>query len=359
MKLHLYLLRSLVASFAFALGAIVVLAVPGVAVSAVSRLPGVDTVTLLLFMPLILSEFIPYVVPVCFLLAVVFTYGRLESDGEWTAIQMAGVHPWRALTPGLVFALVLCVFTMWLLSEELPRICRAQQTFKLEASRALFENMNPGQTEVQFGKFYLSAIARDGEDFLDAVIVIPETKGNTPGKLIADRVHFDFHEDYVDVYLTNAHTIAGAYELHSSNPVLRFDLSQMNAASTNPPKSTRYRESSQLRELVRSGDLDPGRRLAYRYEIQQRRASASICLVFLLLGVPTGIRLWRRRQLLAIAVGVGYALVYYVLAMRLGHVLVDRNILSPDLGAWILPMIGLLVGAAVCQRGLGPSGGGK
>jgi len=359
MKLHLYVLRSLVASFAFALGAIVVLAVPGVAVSAVSRLPGVDTVTLLLFMPLILSEFIPYVVPVCFLLAVVFTYGRLEADGEWTAIQMAGVHPWRALTPGFALALVLCFFTMWLLSEELPRICRAQKKFQLDASRALFQNMNPGQTEVQFGKFYLSALARDGQDFLDAVIVVPETKGNGPGKLIADRVHFEFHEDYVDVYLTNAHTIAGSYEMHSANPVLRWDLTQMNASSTNLPRSTRYRESSQLRELVRSGDLDESRRLAYRYEIQQRRASASICLVFLLLGVPTGIRLWRRRQLAAIAVGVGYALVYYVLAMRLGHVLVDQRILTADLGAWMLPLVGLLVGAEVCRRGLGPGRGGK
>jgi len=359
MKLHLYVLRSLVASFAFALGAIVVLAVPGVAVSAVSRLPGVDTGTLLLFMPLILSEFIPYVVPVCFLLAVVFTYGRLEADGEWTAIQMAGVHPVRALTPGFAFALVLCFFTMWLLSEELPRICRAQKKFQLEASRALFQNMNPGQTEVQFGQFYLSALARDGEDFLDAVIVVPEVKGTPPRKLIADRVHFEFHEDYVDVNLTNAHTIAGAYEAHSANPVLRFDLTQMNAASTSVPKSTRYRESSQLRELVHSGDIDPNRRLAFRYEIQQRRASASICLVFLLLGVPTGIRLWRRRQLVAIASGVGYALVYYVLSMRLGHVLVDRHILTADLGAWMLPLIGLLVGALVCRRGLGPGGGGK
>jgi lipopolysaccharide export LptBFGC system permease protein LptF len=359
MKLHLYLLRSLVASFAFALGAIVVLAVPGVAVSAVSRLPGVDTTTLLLFMPLILSEFIPYVVPVCFLLAVVFTYGRLEADGEWTAIQMAGVHPWRTLSPGLVFALILCVFTMWLLSDELPRICRAQKRFQVDASRAMFQNMSPGRTEVQFGKYYLSALARDGEDFLDVVMVAPDVKGGPPVKMIADRAHFDFQETYVDVILTRAHTISGSYEVRSANPRFRFDLTQMNATSATLSKSTRYHESSDLRQQIVSGGLPEDRRLAYRYEIQQRRASASICLVFLLLGVPTGLRLWRRRQLLAIAAGVGYALVYYVLSMRLGHVLVDDHLLTADLGAWILPLIGFLVGGEFCRRGLGPSGGGK
>jgi lipopolysaccharide export LptBFGC system permease protein LptF len=357
LKLHLYILRSILASFAFALGAIVVLAVPGVAVSAVARLPGVDTGTLLLFMPLLLSEFIPYVVPVCFLLAVIFTFGRLEADGEWTAIQMAGVHPWRALAPGLVLALVLALSTLWLLSEELPKICRAQKQYQIDASRTLFQNMSPGRTEVQFGKYYLSALARDGGDFLDVVIVAPRAEGGPPHKLVADRAHFEFREKDVLIYLTRPHTISGSYELRSSHPVIRIDLSQIQGGSTASMRSTRYKESSQLRELLGTEDLTPEKRTNYRFEIQQRRASASICMVFLLLGVPTGLRFWRRRQLLAIAAGVGYALVYYVLSMRLGHVLVEHGVFEAELGAWVLPIVGVLVGGELCRRGLGPSGG--
>ena len=357
MKLHLYVLRSLVTSFLFALGAIVVLAVPGVAVSAVSRLPEVDTGTLLLFMPLLLSEFIPYVVPVCFLLAVIFTYGRLEADGEWTAIQMAGVHPWRALSPGLILALGLAVFTMWLLSEELPRITRTQKQFQLDASRSFFQTMSPGRTEVQFGKYYLSALARDGSDFLDVVVVAPRDEDRPALKLVADRAHFEFRENDVLVYLTRPHTISGQYDLRSSNPVIRIDLSQIQAQTTASMRSTRYKESSALKELLAKGGLDADKEITYRYEIQERRASASICLVFLLLGVPTGIRFWRRRPLLAISVGVGYALVYYVLSMRLGNLLVENRLLSADTGAWVLPLVGVVLGAELCRRGLGPSGG--
>jgi len=356
-KLHLYILRSLLLSFTFSLGAIVVLAVPGVAVSAVSRLPEVNTQTLLLFMPLLLSEFLPYVVPVCFLLAVVFTYGRLEADGEWTAVQMAGVHPWKALAPGLVAGLALCFFTLWLLSEELPRICRVQKQYQVDASRALFQNMSPGRTEVQFGEYYLSALARDGRDFLDVVAVLPRPNGGVPLKMLADRAHFEFRDQDVTVYLTRAHTISGNYDLRSEDFRIRFDLEQIQKSGALSLRSTRYLGSSQLRELIDGGGLDRDRKLNYRYEIQQRRASASICLVFLLLGVPTGLRLWRRRQLLAIAAGVGYALVYYVLSMRLGHVLVEHGVFSADQGAWALPAVGLLVGGELCRRGLGPSGG--
>ena len=122
-------------------------------------------------------------------------------------------------------------------------------------------------------------------------------------------------------------------------------------------RSTRYKESSELRQLLATDDLTPERRTNYRFEIQQRRASASICLVFLMLGVPTGLRFWRRRQLLAIAAGVGYALVYYVLSMRLGHVLVEHGVFEAELGAWVLPIVGVLVGGELCRRGLGPSGG--
>jgi lipopolysaccharide export LptBFGC system permease protein LptF len=357
LKLQLYVLRSLVLTFAFALGAIVVLAVPGVAVSAVSRLPGVDTMTLLLFMPLLLSEFVPYVVPVCFLLAVVFTYGRIEADGEWTVIQMSGIHPLRVFAPGLVLALFLSGFTLWLLSEQLPQICRAQKHYQIAASRTLFQNLSPGRTEIQFGKFYLSAMARDGKDFLDVLVDLPGEGGGAPRKIVADRVHFEFRDTDVLVFLTNSHTISGSFDLRSSDPVVRIDLKQMQESSGRTLGSMRYRESSELQSSLEAGQFDPARANTVRYEIRQRRASASICLVFLLLGIPTGLRLWRRRSLLAIAAAVGYALVYYVLSMRLGHVLVDHHLLSADRGAWVLPVVGTVIGLELCRRALGPSGG--
>jgi lipopolysaccharide export LptBFGC system permease protein LptF len=357
LKLHLYLMRSLVTSFAFALGAIVVLAVPGVAVSAVSRLPGVDTWTLLVFMPLLLSEFVPYVVPVCFLLAVVFTYGRLEADGEWTAIQMSGIHPLRLFAPGLVFALALSGFTLWLLAEELPHICRVQKTFQIEASRTLFQNLSPGRTELQFGKFYLSALSRDGRDFVDVVVTVPTEGGGPLRKFVADRVHFEFRPNAVLVYPTRMHTISGQFDLRSSDPVIYIDLKQMQESTDRALGSMRYHESSQLQSMLDAGAFEPARKDAVRYEIRQRRASASICVVFLLLGIPTGLRLWRRRQLVAVAASVGYALVYYVLSMRLGHVLVDHHLLTPDRGAWVLPVLGTLIGIDLCRRALNPRGG--
>jgi lipopolysaccharide export LptBFGC system permease protein LptF len=353
MKLQLYVLRSLLMSFGFSLGAIVVLAVPGVAVSAVSRLAGVDTLTLLLFMPLLLSEFVPYVLPVCFLLAVVFTYGRLDADSEWTVIRMTGMHPLRLVMPGAVLALLLSGFTLWMVAEQLPRICREQKYYEISASRTLLQNLSPGRTEIQFGKFYLSAISRDGDDFLEVLVYLPPRGTEPPQKLLADRVHFEFRDSDVLVHLTGARTVSASAEYRSGNPVIRIDLDELQGSRGGTPGSMRYRESSELEAELAAGGLRQERADAIRYEIQQRRATATTCFVFLLLGISTGLRLWRRSQLLAIALAVAYALVYYVLSMRLGHVLVESQLLSPGRGAWVLSAIGGLVGFAFLRRSLG------
>ena len=104
MKLQAYILRQMLTALLFGVVSIVVLAVPGVAVNAVHKLPAADASLLAAYLPTVLQTLAPYVLPLCFLLAVVGTYGRLAADREWTAIQMAGFHPLGRLLPGVALA---------------------------------------------------------------------------------------------------------------------------------------------------------------------------------------------------------------------------------------------------------------
>src|SRR6185503_838178 len=107
LKLHLYILRELLVSFAFTLGGILVLTLPAIAAIAVHKLAGVKIMLVLLYIPLIQTGMIPYILPLAFLLAVVVTYGRLAADNEWTAIRMSGRNPAACLMPGAVMAVAL------------------------------------------------------------------------------------------------------------------------------------------------------------------------------------------------------------------------------------------------------------
>jgi len=156
-----------------------VLALPAIAIAAVSRLSGVDTQAILLYVPLLLAGLVPYIVPLGFLLAVVVTYGRLAADNEWTAAIMSGRNPVSMLLPGAVVALGASIATMVLVSEVLPEIRRKQTDYQVAALRSTVTNLGPGRTELRLGKFYIAVGFRDGADFIDALIYIPGRKGES------------------------------------------------------------------------------------------------------------------------------------------------------------------------------------
>jgi lipopolysaccharide export LptBFGC system permease protein LptF len=63
-------------------------------------------------------------------------------------------------------------------------------------------------------------------------------------------------------------------------------------------------------------------------------ANSVTCLMFVLVGVSSGILLRKGTQLAALAVAVGYALIYWVFSLRLGEQLAERGVIDPWLGAW-------------------------
>src|SRR5690349_3345525 len=135
MKLFVYVLNEIVQAFLFAVAGMFVIALPVIAVAAVAKLQGVNTIGVLRFLPLLIAGLVPYVLPLSYLLAVVSTYGRLAADNEWTAIRMAGIQPLKMLLPALFLAGLCAWGTSWMLADEMPAIRRAQDGYKSHALR--------------------------------------------------------------------------------------------------------------------------------------------------------------------------------------------------------------------------------
>ncbi len=351
MKLESYILRELVVDFTFAVGGMLVLSFPGIAVAAVSKLHGVDAKSVVFYLPLLIAGLIPYVMPLGYLLSTVVTFGRFAADHEWTAARMSGHHPLKLLVPPLVLAIPLCLFTDWLVGDKLPEIKLNQEQYKGIALRNKLRSLSPGQTELNFGGYYLSAGSRERDDFLDVFIRIPGQPGEEAKKLVAARVHFEFAGADVFIHLTHARMVNGAFDLSNENPVFRMDLSGLGK-DTDTYESLRYKRSSTLAQAIAEGDLEPEKESLYRFEINHRRAMSATYLMFLLLGIPTGLLLRRGTQLGALSVAVGYALLYYVLAMRLARDLGTSHVLPPLFAAWSVDIAGCLVGTWLLYKAL-------
>ena len=351
MKLFLYIQNELIVDFCFAVGGMLVLSLPGAAVSAVNKLAGVDASVLLSFLPFLLANLLPYLLPLGFLLALVVTYGRLAADNEWTAIRMAGVHPIHMLLPALPLSLALGALSLWFCAEGQPLVRELQDKTAISAVRRTITNLSPGRTELHLGNFSLIAGSREGNDFKQAVIHVPAMNGHAAETLAARRVRFGFAgEETMLVHLDHARIVHGSLDVTNENPTFQFNLRDLQKQSNKDYRTLRYRRSSDIAAELETGKVEAKKADVMRFEIHQRNSIASIYFVYLFLGLPIGLILGRGKQLGALALAIGVALLYYVLAMRLGQDLATHHILPPLLCAWTVNVLGLLTGLWLMRK---------
>lgn len=351
MKLHAYIFWELLGGFAFTLGGMLVLALPAIAAAAVHQLAGVQILLVLRYIPMMVAGLVPYILPLAYLLAVVHVYGRLVADNEWTAIRMSGRNPLAMFLPGAFLATLLGLTTWWLLAEKLPQIRYAQSTFAASALAETSRHISPGRTEVKIKDFYVSAVSREGDDFVDAFVHIPATRpGEEPKTIHADRVRFSADDDYVYAAFVNARSVVGGQDIRG-NPVFQISLEALRRKA-GPRDRPRYLSSDEIEESLAQGKVEPSKTGIYRYEVQYRRALALTCLMFLFLGAPTALMFRRGTQLLPLAIAVGYALLYYVLSMRLGTILNQANLVPPGPAAWTVVSIGMVAGFWLTRKAL-------
>lgn len=350
MTLFRYILTQLLVGFAFALAGLGLVIVPTLTVSAVNKVGGVGLAGILEYMPLVLVELVPYVLPMAFLLACVATFGRLASDNEFTAIRMAGVSPLRLLLPGLLLACVLCFVTDWLISTVSPNWKHRARSFQNEAKIESWKRALENRNEADLGEFSLWAESSHGN--VKENVVLTFGGDENPMTITAERMTMDIAEEVLTVSLENAESVNESVQSMSANPVFKFTMDDLIKRKGKESHKPKYRTSAQLKLDLTDPELEAERGDEIRYLIQSRHALAMTYFLFLLLGIPTGIMLRAGTQLAAFTAAMGYAFVYYVLSMRLGKTLAEWGSIGPEVAAWATNGMFLVLGIYLLRRGL-------
>lgn len=353
MTLQLYVLRRLALSFAVSLGGIALLVLPSIAVQAVGKMEGVGPGTILSYIPLVVVDLVPYLMPMAFLLAVVATFGRMAAERELVATSTAGIHPFRLLLPGLGMVVVLSALTHWIQAEISPAWKYASRDFLRHARADAFRTLGQGVTEIQHKGFYLKAQRQDPLDphtFYGVILSLPREGQELT--VFADRLRMGFDGDFLELSFEGFQVLRDDYEIFNQSPTWRIDMQELFPVQPGNPNRAKYMTSSAIRQELASPsqafDADQVRTL--RYEIQRRRAFSVTYLLFLLIGMPTGVFLRSGTQLAAFGAAVGYAFLYYLLALRLGKELATAGALPPGLAAWAADGVFLVLGLALLRR---------
>ncbi len=356
MLLNRYIFRQIATSFAIAAGGMLFIALPGIAVGAVHKLAGVGTATVLKFLPMAAANFVPFMLPIAFLLSVVATYGRLAADNEWTAIRMAGIRPARMMTPALGMGSLAAVVILLMNTEFGPWLTVRMKTFQQDAVVDMVKNLAPGRTEVQFEDFYLFAPFREDDVFFDAFIEIPPFEGHSGMTVLAEEVRFEFTDEDMLVEMRNMQGVHESAEMRKEYLSIRVPLDSIVQTQPQFFIDARYLRTGDLLRAIRDkvtpgGDPIPEERYyRYTYEFHERLSNSLTCLMFVLVGVGTGILLRRGTQLAALAVSIGYAVLYWVLALRLGRELIFKGVIPPWAGTWGPLLVCTLGGVWLIRR---------
>src|SRR5262245_45092328 len=147
---------------AFSVAGLAVIVLPTVAIQAVNKLGAISVGMVARYLPLVVAELVPYLLPMAFLLAVVATYGRLAAERELIAIKMAGIHPGRLALPAFLVALPLALGTDHLLAELSPELKYQQRSLLREADVSRFLAGMSGRNLLTFGKNVLKSESTQG-----------------------------------------------------------------------------------------------------------------------------------------------------------------------------------------------------
>jgi len=353
-RIQLYVLRQLVLAFVFAVAGLAVIVLPTIAIQAVNRLGAPSMGTVATYLPLVVSELVPYLLPMAFLLAVVATYGRLAAERELIAIKMAGIHPAKLALPGLLVALPLAFGTDRLLAEYSPDLKFRQRGLLMDSEVSRFQTYLKGRLEIPFGKNTLLAGSnRDG--VLYDVVLTMQDEGKEV-RISAEEARLEVREGedggQLLVHLKGMRVLREDWSLNQDSYTYPFKLSDLWPKAKRERGKPRYQRTSEMNAELAGTTLAADLRDDYVYEVQRRHALSAMYLVFLLLGIPTGVALRSSTQLGAFTGAVGYALLYYVLAMRLGKVLAATGALGPLVAAWATNGLFLVVGLIFLVRAL-------
>jgi len=345
MTLQVYILLTCLRNVLIAALGLATIIVPTLLIQSVGRLNGAGIEMVLRYAPMAMVEVVPIALPLAFLLGVVTTFGRLSSDRELTAIQMAGIAPGRLTISPILFAILLSMASHHITAELAPNYKFAARNFLRTAGAEAFKNILPGQSHLSLGEFSVDWIGTEPGGILTGVTVRSTDTTSQNKSFTAREAKIDFIEnaagkDQVQISFKDCEVLGPSTRFKVESPIFRYDIDKLIPTEYLKREHHRhYLTSSSMKAQLNDPFIDRETRSGFIFEINRRMAISITCILFALIGIPIGVKLQSSTQLAALTIAVGLGFVYFVLGLELGKKLFDSGQVAPLACAWGPPVI--------------------
>jgi LPS export ABC transporter permease LptG/LPS export ABC transporter permease LptF len=301
------------------------------------------------------------IVPLSVLIAVLVTFGVLNRTSELTAMKATGISLYRVVLPVLVVALMLAgtlfVFDDFYLpaanrrQEALRSIIKGKpaQTFLRPDRKWIFGLQEPGEP----GRiFYYQFFDRDREKFANiSVFEFNQDTFSISRRIYASSAHWApelhkwiFESGWVRTFGGEAQTSFNAFDVKTF-PELREEPIYFNKESRQSSEMNFAELQRYIQDLSQSG-FDTMR---LRVQLNRKLAYPLITLVMAILAVPFSLSMGKRGSLTGVAVAIGVAIAYWVIAAAF-EAMGEINILPAMMAAWSPDLLFALAGGYLLLR---------
>jgi LPS export ABC transporter permease LptG/LPS export ABC transporter permease LptF len=301
------------------------------------------------------------ITPLAVLIAVLVVFGLMSKSSELTAMKASGMSLYRIVLPVFIIASLLAAALFAFDQVYLPQANRRQealrnvikgkppQTFEHPGQKWLFGLQEPGKP----GRIFYYELFDPSQNAFGNLTVFefnPETF-SISRRIFASNVHWEpqLHEWVFEHGWER--TFNGA-EISSYRP---FDVSTFPEIREQPQyfkkeallsSEMSFDElSAYIRDLSQSG-FDT---IRLRVQLNRKVATPVITLIMAILAVPFALSMGKRGSLTGIAVAIGVAIAYFMVAGIFGA-MGDVNLLPALLAAWAPDVIFGLVGGYLLLR---------
>ncbi|MFQ5328782.1 MAG: LPS export ABC transporter permease LptF [Thermodesulfobacteriota bacterium] len=312
--------------------------------------------SLTLFIASLIPNFLTYIIPISFLVAVLFAFNRLSSESELTAMRASGLSLYRLSLPVLILAVIVYIFSLAVTVYLFP--LGNSQRKSIISSVARTKSVagiqeNTFNTPFDGVTLYTGSIPRGGNSIKDVFISDMREEGE-PTVIFAKQGTFVSDPDGKALTLKlgsgvihNANDSSGEYRLISFNTYdykipLKGGLTQPSVAS----KSNRELYLSELiARIKKKGEMGVAQ-APYIIDLHKRFALPASVFVFALLGIPLGIQKVRSARYTSFSIALGVVLIHYILSTAMES-LGESGTVGPILSVWSSDIVMGCVGCYV------------
>jgi len=316
---------------------------------------GTPAIEMVYYYTLRLPSMVIMIVPVCLLLATLYSLSSLTRHSEIIAMRASGVSIYRIVRPYIAMGLLCMLFTAIVNEVTGPRFAYRADQFverqKRDSDDVYYEQIafkNASANHI----WYVKQFDTRSFSMQDITLVQQREDGSDQTKYSVEKARWiDGRWWFQDGTIQNYDELGnrvGAPE--------RFEALEMRSLPELPEdfmgeiKDPAYQSSLELWHYIQTHQfLSPETLAKYEVDFHHRLSMPVVCIIIIMIGIPVGAHTGRKGAFAGIMLALGMFFGFYFMQFFMEY-LAKQMILAPWAGPWVPVIAFFIIGSIMIHR---------